>query len=176
MNMRTTMKQQEPTAFDEKWPPSVAALGYSQVPNCLLRGAGDLNLHSSEMLILLLLNTFDYGSKEVWPAQNTLARLSGLSYSAVRANIVKLEQKGFIMRIAQEGMTNLVDMRPLVSKLVQYAASNPASKQAPPYHSTKDPPPPPTGTKEDESLTKHMNKTDRINFITEKKKDLYKNF
>lgn len=174
--MKIKMIPTAPTPFDDKWPPTVVARGYSQVPNALIRSAGDLNLNPSEMLILLLLNAYDWGSKEVHPSQRTLSRQSGLSYSAVRANVVKLEQKGFIKRIAQEGTMNRIDMIPLVHKLVDHLVITPASKQAPPSLLANSPPPPLTGTEEDNTLIKQMNKTDRLNYVVEIKKDLYKNF
>lgn len=155
-------------AFEDKWAPQISQYGYTQVPNYLLKNQSKLGLNNSELVLLLQLMVFDYGSRTAEPAHSTLAKSTGLSPSAVRHNIVSLEKKGFIKRQFRTGSRNLYSLAPTVSKLSNHAALNPVKKRTGLYQKPGRPPPQHSDTKE-YSPIRINKKTESIKEILEKR-------
>ena len=155
-------------SFEEKWSPEIAQWGHTQVPNYLLKHQAELGLSKSELVVLLQLMTFDYGSRIVEPAHSTLAKSIGIKDSAVRQNIVSLEHKGFIKRHYKQGFCNEYSLVPTVDKLRSHSYQHPAKKRTGAYQKPGRPPPQKLDTKE-YSPKRISNKTESIKEIISKR-------
>lgn len=156
--------QNNAQSFEERWSPPVAKQGYTQVPNYLLKQQSELGLSNSELVVLLQLMVFDFGSRSAEPAHSTLAKSIGVSASAVRHNLVSLEKKGFIKRTYRTGYSNLYSLIPTVSKLSSHIGKHPIKKQTGGYKKPGRPPPQKSDTKE-YPIKRLNNKTESIKDI-----------
>lgn len=156
--------QNSPNSFEERWSPPVAKQGYTQVPNYLLKHQAELGITNSELVMLLQLMAYDFGSRSAEPAHSTLAKSIGTSVSAVRQNLISLEKKGFIKRRFRTGYSNLYSLVPAVSKLSDHSSHHPVKKLTEGYQKPDRPPPQKIDTKEYSSR--------RINNKTESLKEI----
>ena len=168
MRMKTMKKsnQHSSSSFDDKWPPEISKDGYTQVPNFLLKRQAELGLNSSELVILLQLWSFDFGSRTAEPAHSTVAKSVGLTSSAVRHNIASLENKGFLKRNFRVGSRNEYNLAPAINKLRSHSYSHPAKKRTGVYQKPGRPPPQKIDTKE-YSPIRINKKTESIKVILE---------
>jgi len=140
--------QNNAKSFEDRWSPTVVQHGYTQVPNYMLKYQAELGLTKSELVVLLQLMAFDFGSRTAEPAHSTLAKSIGVTASTVRHNIVSLEKKGFIKRRYRTGYSNLYSLVPTVNKLSTHSHKHPVRKRTGGYQKPGRPPPSKLDTKE----------------------------
>lgn len=109
-----------------KWGREVAAGGFTQIPNHLIRinmfVHDDVKLSPTEMLVLLQLVASWWKKDEMpFPSMRTLSERIGISERQVQRSIKSLEQKGYVKaekkKIKGVIAANVYDMTPLVEIL-----------------------------------------------------------
>lgn len=109
-----------------KWGKEVAAGGFTQIPNHLIRinmfVHDDVKLSPTEMLVLLQLVASWWKKDEMpFPSMRTLSERIGISERQVQRSIKSLEQKGYVKtekkKIKGVIAANVYDMTPLVAIL-----------------------------------------------------------
>lgn len=108
---------------EDKWSAQVMKLGYTPIPNLLLRAQGKLEISPVQMNVLLQLAEHWWeAGKDPYPAKDTIAARVGKSRRQVQRYITELEKDGFIERIARFSGTkaqtnNAYSFNGLISKL-----------------------------------------------------------
>jgi hypothetical protein len=81
----------------DRWSPPVAAVGWTPVPEVLIKHQGALGLSASDLAVLLNLELHRReASQKVWPSAATIAKRSGLSERTVRSRFGILAKRGLI--------------------------------------------------------------------------------
>ena len=117
-------------SFSAKWPPELAADGFTIIPNVLIRNKGKLGITDQEFAIIISLALFKWDKRNPYPAVSTLCDYIGKGDTAVRNSLRSLEDKRLIDRIPRNNQTNEYDFNPLTEKLKSYA--QPIRKPRPP--------------------------------------------
>lgn len=87
---------------EDKWSSAVIKLGYTTVPNLLLRAQARLGITPNQMNVLLhVLEHWWEADKHPWPSKGTIARRMGKSSRQVQRYLTDLEKAGHIKRIAR---------------------------------------------------------------------------
>lgn len=88
-----TLSVHEPDwSFENRWSPEIAALGFTAVPNALLKAYSFLDITPSQFLILVNIDSFRWDAKaEPFPSIETLAARTDLSERTVTRNITALQ-------------------------------------------------------------------------------------
>ena len=118
--------------FSAKWPPELAADGFTIIPNVLIRNKGKLGITDQEFAIIISLALFKWDKRNPYPAVSTLCDYIGKGDTAVRNGLRSLEGKRLIDRIPRNNQTNEYDFSPLTEKLKSY--TQPTKKQEPSAH------------------------------------------
>ena len=109
-------------SYANRWKyPELLTPGYLVVPSIFLRHYSRLkpySLTNGEVLLVLHLMEHKWDQAEPFPSYGTLARRMGVSTKMVRRYAQTLEQKGCLQRVARTGNTNLFDLGPLFTKLL----------------------------------------------------------
>jgi len=85
---------------EDKWSPQVMKLGYTPLPNLLLRAQGKLKLSPVMLNVLVQLAEHWWeADKNPFPAKDRIAIRMGKSPRQVQRYITKLESAGFVKRI-----------------------------------------------------------------------------
>jgi hypothetical protein len=85
---------------EDKWSPQVLKLGYTALPNLLLRAQGKLKISPPQFNVLAqLCEHWWEADKYPFPAKDTIARRMGKSPRQVQRYITELEETGFIKRV-----------------------------------------------------------------------------
>jgi predicted transcriptional regulator len=85
---------------EDKWSPQVMKLGYTPLPNLLLRAQGKLKLSPVMLNVLVQLAEHWWeADKNPFPAKDRIATRMGKSPRQVQRYITKLENAGFVKRI-----------------------------------------------------------------------------
>ena len=86
---------------EDKWSPQVMKLGYTPLPNLLLRAQGKLKLSPVMLNVLVQLAEHWWeADKNPFPAKDRIAIRMGKSPRQVQRYITKLENAGFVKRIS----------------------------------------------------------------------------
>jgi DNA-binding MarR family transcriptional regulator len=112
------------TKRQELWGDALS-YGFVGVPTLLLKHQGDLQISPQEMVVLMnLLASWWKAGNLPFPRTTTIASRSGLSVRVVQRQLLSLEQKGLITRLANQsvkGKPELIvtryDPRGLVKRL-----------------------------------------------------------
>lgn len=90
------------TKRQELWGDALS-YGFVGVPTLLLKHQGDLQISPQEMVVLLnLLASWWEAGNLPFPRTTTIASRSGLSVRVVQRQLLSLEQKGLITRLANQ--------------------------------------------------------------------------
>lgn len=105
----------------DRWSPQVMSLGFTVVPNLLLRGQNRLGLSAEEFNVVLHLAQmwWDAGDPP-HPSKALLARRMGIKERQVQRHLASLEKKKLIQRVARhKGPKNQTSNAYLLTGLVQ---------------------------------------------------------
>jgi hypothetical protein len=107
---------------DDKWSPQVMKLGFTPLPNLLLRAQGKLKLSPVMLNVLVQLAEHWWeADKDPYPAKDRIAGRMGKSSRQVQRYITKLEKDGFVKRIerfsGKKQTSNAYSLAGLVTKL-----------------------------------------------------------
>ena len=116
--------------FSAKWPPELAADGFTIIPNVLIRNKARLGITDPEFAIIISLTLFRWDQRNPYPAVATLCDYMGKGDSTVRDITRSLEDKGLINRIQRNNQPTEYDFSPLTEKLKSY--TQPIRKPRPP--------------------------------------------
>jgi len=87
---------------EDKWSPQVMKLGYTPLPNLLLRAQGKLKLTPSQFNVLVQVAEHWWeAERDPYPAKDTIARRMNKSPRQVQRYLTQLERAGLIKRIAR---------------------------------------------------------------------------
>lgn len=105
--------------FESKWPPEVTSLGFTMVPNALLKFYPELSLTPSEFLVLVNIESYRWNAKKLpFPSVKKLARRMNLSERTVTRTITSLQnERDVIMRHKRTNTSNEYSFEPLIEKL-----------------------------------------------------------
>ncbi|MQA42152.1 helix-turn-helix domain-containing protein [Rugamonas aquatica] len=107
----------------KKWGEDIMALGFTAVPDILLKRMGKLNLSSTEFVVMLqVLSFWWFAENKPFPSKKKIANAIGCSEKTVQKTMGRLEKLGFISRIerrkdADRNDSNLYDFSPLIAQL-----------------------------------------------------------
>lgn len=119
----------KPTAIEgkkeltKKWGEEVMALGFTAVPDILLKRMGRLNLTSTEFVVMLqVLSYWWFADQKPFPSKKKIAVAIGCTEKTVQKTMARLEKLGFINRIERRkeqdrNDSNLYDFSPLIAQL-----------------------------------------------------------
>ena len=111
----------------KKWGAEIIALGFTAVPDILLKRMGKLNLSSTEFVVLIQVLSFWWFSDQMpFPSKKKIALGIGCSEKTVQKTMARLEKLNFIKRIerrkdADRSDSNLYDFSPLIEHLKPHA-------------------------------------------------------
>lgn len=87
---------------EDKWSPQVMKLGYTTIPNLLLRAQARLKIKSTHMNVLLHVLEHWWDADELpWPAKATIAGRMRKSPRQIQRYLTELERAGLIKRVAR---------------------------------------------------------------------------
>ena len=138
----------------EKWGKTVAARGFSQIPNYLMLlnmfHEPEARLTPVELLILLqLVGTWWRKGDQPFPSMGTLAVRCGVSVRQVQRSINRLEELKLIGRVKRRNKgliaSNAYDLTPLIIHLHEVAKAFPNEFPRRPHRGQKNAPPAPVG-------------------------------
>src|SRR6185437_11078863 len=85
---------------EDKWSPQVMKLGYTPLPNLLLRAQGKLKLSPVMLNVLVQLAEHWWeADKDPFPAKDRIATRMGKSPRQIQRYIAQLEKRGLVKRI-----------------------------------------------------------------------------
>ncbi len=110
--------------FQSKWG-YAGTLGFSQVPDVLLKSQRQLGLDCTELVILLnVLSHWWFKDRNPFPTTFTLANRAGVSMRTAQRAIKSMEAKGLISK-TRGANGREYDLEPLVNKLNSIAIGQP---------------------------------------------------
>jgi hypothetical protein len=90
-------KVRKSSAVPNRWTKAVADVGWTPVPDLLLKHQRDLGLKASDLVVLLNLEHHRRQADQmVWPSAKTIAKRSGLGERTVRTSMRRLSDQGLI--------------------------------------------------------------------------------
>jgi len=103
--------------LDKKWG-SIIKVGWTGVPNVLLKEQGKLGLKALELNVLINLIRFWWVAENIpFPSPEKMSVEMGVSERTVYRAIASLEKNGFITRIQEEDKPTKYDLSNLIKKL-----------------------------------------------------------
>lgn len=114
----------------ERWTPVISKTGFTMVPNIFLERFVELNITTSEAMLLILLVSFKWTKQAPFPSVQKLASQMGCSERNVRKLCKSLESVGYLKRISREGTSNQFDLSGPFAKLEEVIAKEAASDNA----------------------------------------------
>lgn len=103
-----------------RWTPGIAAEGFTPMATLFLENYAQLGITSIEAMLITHLMSFKWDAKEPYPSFATLAKLMGITPTAVRNHARKLEKKGFLRRQRRFSQSNKFDLLPLFRALESF--------------------------------------------------------
>jgi hypothetical protein len=95
-------KKQQGRRLEDKWSPQVMKLGYTGLPNLLLRAQGKLKITPMQFNVLVqVIEHWWEAERDPYPAKDTIARRMSKSPRQVQRYLTQLEKGGMIKRIAR---------------------------------------------------------------------------
>jgi predicted transcriptional regulator len=95
-------KKKEGRRLEDKWSPQVLKLGYTGLPNLLLRAQGKLKITPMQFNVLVqVIEHWWEAERDPYPAKDTIARRMNKSRRQVQRYLTQLEKAGLIKRIAR---------------------------------------------------------------------------
>lgn len=99
MRVDDGMEELSISSFQQRWGESVAADGFVQIPNVLLRKQASLGLSAQELLTLLnILEHWRFNNRLPFPSTERLAERMGVSKRSIERSIRKLTEKKLLQR------------------------------------------------------------------------------
>jgi predicted transcriptional regulator len=87
---------------EDKWSPQVLKLGYTPLPNLLLKAQGKLKITPMQFNVLVqVVEHWWEAERDPYPAKDTIARRMNKSPRQVQRYLTQLEDAGMIKRIAR---------------------------------------------------------------------------
>lgn len=119
MNQQYKYSPESRQPFKDRWGDTVLRGGYTQLPNYLIRGSGELGLSPSAAKVADYILSVGTGYASV----ARIAKGLGISAGTVRKAFAILREKGYVHFIYQKGEANRFDCSGLI-KAVQQVAKN----------------------------------------------------
>lgn len=117
---------EEQTNFEDKWSPEIMARGaFTMVPNLLLMYSRELGIRSSELVILIHLESFRWSTRPAYPSIQRLSIRTGMSERHISRIISGLVYKGYVIRDRRKNRTNVYNITPLIKCLHETALTLP---------------------------------------------------
>lgn len=100
----------------ERWT-SELSKSWTPVSDFFLKNYHRLKISHSEAMVIIHLISFKWDAKAPYPSLKTVAKLMGLTDSSVRSHVRKLEKRGFLHRVKNEGYSNSYELEGLFDAL-----------------------------------------------------------
>jgi len=97
-----------------KWSEKILGHGFTAVPNLLLVYRTQMYLTSTDILVLIAIDSFRWSDDNPYPSLKALSKRCGYSTRTLSRTITGLEGIGAIHRIKRRGTSNEYDLSPLV--------------------------------------------------------------
>jgi hypothetical protein len=116
-------KKSEGRRLEDKWSPAVMKLGYTGLPNLLLRAQGKLKITPMQFNVLVqVMEHWWEAERDPYPAKDTIARRMNKSPRQVQRYLTQLEKGDFIKRVARYSgrkaqINNAYSLNGLIKKL-----------------------------------------------------------
>lgn len=104
---------------EHRWTPALIREGWVPVSRTFLRNYSKLEprLVVGEAMLVIHLMDFKRDQRAPYPSYKRLAGYMGISDKMVRVHARNLEVKGYLRRLVRQGLPNLFDLSPLLTKL-----------------------------------------------------------
>jgi DNA-binding HxlR family transcriptional regulator len=102
-----------------KWSEKIMGYGFTAVPNLLLMYRTQMYLTSTDILVLIAIDSFRWSEDNPYPSLKALSKRCGYSTRTLSRTITGLEGIGVIHRIKRRGTSNEYDLYPLTMWLEQ---------------------------------------------------------
>ncbi len=104
---------------EQRWTPALIREGWVPVSRTFLRNYSKLEprLTVGEAMLVVHLMDFKRDQRAPYPSYKRLAGYMGISDKMVRVHARNLEAKGYLRRQVRQGLPNLFDLSPLLTKL-----------------------------------------------------------
>lgn len=110
--------------FSAKWSQVVAKQGFTQIPNALLRSRKQLGVTTTELYILIVLESFRYDNwRAPYPSLQLLSEITGLHRQTIYRATAKLETLELIEKYRRYNSSSVYDLRPVGQRLDQLAVN-----------------------------------------------------
>lgn len=97
-----------------KWSEKILGHGFTAVPNLLLMYRTQMYLTSTDILVLIAIDSFRWSDDNPYPSLKALSKRCGYSTRTLSRTITGLEGIGAIRRIKRRGTSNEYDLSSLV--------------------------------------------------------------
>lgn len=111
----------------ERWTSDLSK-SWTPVSDFFLKNYHKLKISHSEAMVIIHLISFKWDSKAPYPSLKTIAKLMGLTDSSVRSHVRKLEKRGLLNRVKNQGYSNSYELEGLFDALEGLA-----EKMEPPF-------------------------------------------
>jgi DNA-binding MarR family transcriptional regulator len=103
-----------------KWGSQIVHLGWTSVPNALIRHMGALDISPAEMVVICYLIMFWWEKDRLpFPSIMKMAAEVGVSSKTIERKLDSLEKKMLIKKEERLGKSNQYDLSPLIRKLTE---------------------------------------------------------
>jgi predicted transcriptional regulator len=122
-------------ALTKKWGEEIMSVGFTAVPDILLRRMAVLNLTPMEMVVILQILSYWWSADQLpFPSKAKIAAAIGCTEKTVQKAITRLVNLGFIRRqlrprIGDRNESNIYDFSPLIEQLKPEAIKEAAAQQ-----------------------------------------------
>jgi len=103
--------------FYKKWSENIQLIGFTAVPNALLLCYKDLNITTTELIVIIAIDSFRFTVEDPWPSLNALSQRCGYSPRTISRAVSSLVEKGHIARTRRPNTSNKYSLEPLVTTL-----------------------------------------------------------
>ena len=125
-SLKEVMTMKRPTNPEEfslasVWSRRVALSFFIQIPKLLVLHQADLGITTSEFNLIITIHYYKWTSAHPFASAKTLSNKIGLSEHAIRKNINRLADKGYLVKIDRgPNKPNAFDFTPLIEALEGY--------------------------------------------------------
>ncbi len=104
--------------FKEKWSETIAANGFTCVPNLLIRNFAYIGITPPELAVIVILESYRYTYDNLpRPSIETISQFMGCTERHTTRLLASLENKGLLDRNKRFRQTSEYDISPLIDRL-----------------------------------------------------------
>jgi len=113
------MAQYGPRDVAQRWTSKLSDAGWTPVSDVFLKHYGEMDppITTPEAMVIIQLMVNKWDANPPYPGFKGIAKRMGITDTAVRTHVRRLERKLYLKRIPRPGNTNEFDLQPLFAAL-----------------------------------------------------------